>query len=61
MDAFFPGRITDPDISSVLTENNSNPAFESFYKNSIRKMLLLGKRNAIWPRAITIWPAYPTF
>ena len=42
---FFPGRITDPDISSVLTENNSNPAFESFYKNSIRKMLLLGKKE----------------
>lgn len=42
---FFPGRITDPDISSVLTEKDSNPAFESFYKNSIRKMLLLGKKE----------------
>jgi hypothetical protein len=37
--AFFP-RCHDPSVSNVLGATNSHPAFEAFYRNHIRKLLL---------------------
>ncbi len=37
--AFFP-RCHDPAVSNVLTAENRHPAFESFYRAHIRKLLL---------------------
>lgn len=43
--AFFP-RLHDPRVSNVLGADTENPAFEEFYRDHIRKMLLVrrGKR-----------------
>jgi hypothetical protein len=38
--AFFPG-LHDPAVSSVLTADTANGKFESFYRDHIRKLLLL--------------------
>jgi hypothetical protein len=37
--AFFP-RCHDPSVSNLLTAKDSHPAFESFYRRHIRKLLL---------------------
>jgi hypothetical protein len=38
--AFFPG-LHDPAVNSVLTADTANEKFESFYRDHIRKLLLL--------------------
>ncbi|HZD52229.1 MAG TPA: sulfotransferase, partial [Woeseiaceae bacterium] len=38
--AFFPD-VHDPDVSAALTRDTVNPAFEAFYRDHIRKLLLL--------------------
>lgn len=38
--AFFP-RLHDPSVSNVLNEYSQNTAFESFYQDHIRKLLLV--------------------
>jgi hypothetical protein len=40
--AFFP-RCHDPSITGVLSENDRNPGFETFYETHIRKLLLAEK------------------
>jgi hypothetical protein len=42
--AFFP-RCHDPTVSNVLTAQTSNPEFELFYRNHIRKLLLVEGAN----------------
>lgn len=38
--AFFPG-VHEPDASAELTKPNGNPRFEDFYRDHIRKILLM--------------------
>jgi hypothetical protein len=44
--AFFP-RCHDPSVSNVLGSNHSRPAFETFYRDHIRKLLLPDARFLI--------------
>ncbi len=42
--AFF-GRCHDPSVSNLITATDSNPAFELFYRDHIRKLLLAEHAN----------------
>ena len=42
---FFPGQTSDPSIPIFMDAQTSNPAFEKFYRNSIKKIMLLGKKD----------------